>query len=124
MSITLAEFLELEARVRAGKRADFIKFAEAKSPESEAKLHEQILAECDRRVWGYVHSRMDRKTTNARGVCDFIILADGGRTFLIECKLPGKKFSQSQLIFETLSRHNGHTVHRVETIEEFLRLVA
>lgn len=121
MRMTLAEFLAAEARIQ-GKRGFVV--APPNAPESEAKLHRQIIEELDRRVWGYVHSRMDKRTTNKRGVCDFIILADGGRTFLIECKLPGKKFSQDQLIFETLSRHNGHTVHRVETFDEFLRIVA
>lgn len=121
MRMTLAEFLAAEARLQ-GKRGH--KVVEDDAPENEAKLHEQIIKELDRRVWGYVHSRMDKRTTTQRGICDFIIFADGGRTFLIECKLPGKKFSQDQLIFETLARHCGHTVHRCESFEEFIKIVS
>lgn len=97
--------------------------AHCEKVERESTLHNQILAECDRRLWGYIHSRMDRRTTTRKGVCDFVILADGGRTFLIEAKMPGKKFSPEQLKFEAVARRNGHCVHRVETFDEFLKII-
>lgn len=124
MRMTLAEFLAVEARLNSRSGGHSTEALNVQAPESESKLHDQICAECESRLWGYVHSRMDKRTTNARGVCDFIVLADGGRVFLVECKMPKKKFSGEQLIFEAVAKRNGHVVHRVETIEEFLKLVA
>lgn len=89
------------------------------SPASESKLHEQIIEECDKRLWGYIHNRMDRKATTKKGIPDFVIVADQSRTFYIECKMPGKKFSDEQNKFKAVAERNGHTVHRVENMAQF-----
>ena len=123
MRLTLAEFLEMEARVNAGRKRPE-KRGESTATESESTLHEQILAACDARLWGYVHSRMDRKTTTRKGVCDFVILADGGRVFFVECKKPKGKFTPEQFQFSAVAARNGHQVHRIETIAEFIKLVS
>lgn len=93
------------------------------APESESKLHSQIIEECGKRLWGYIHSRLDRRTTTNLGVVDFVILADGGRTFYIEAKMPGKKFSEEQNKFKAVAERNGHAVHRVENMDQFYDVV-
>lgn len=42
-----------------------------------------------------VHSRMDQKTSNEKGIPDFVI-GLGGRLIAIEFKLPGKHLTQEQ----------------------------
>lgn len=89
----------------------------------EADLHDQILAECKRRGWLAVHSRMDRATTNAAGVADFIIYASLGRVFTIEAKTKLGKLSPAQLAFAAHLKYNGHQCHVVRSFEEFLQAV-
>jgi hypothetical protein len=97
----------------------------AKRPDAEkleGDLHDKILAECDRRLWYPIHSRMDRPTTNGKGVCDFIIAADKGQTFYIECKSATGKLSGDQQIFITWMKRLGHPVHVVTSFQQFLEL--
>ncbi|MDE2105165.1 MAG: VRR-NUC domain-containing protein [Patescibacteria group bacterium] len=88
----------------------------------ESDLHDQIIAECKRRGWKYVHSRMDRKTTVGEGVCDFIIYADGGKMFHVECKALKGKLSMEQLAFIAWVEKLGHKVHVVTSFGEFLEV--
>lgn len=74
----------------------------------EAKLHEQILEHCRGKGWFAIHSRMDRKATNQVGLADFVILADGGRMFAVECKRPGAKPRPEQLAFAAHCKKLGH----------------
>lgn len=98
------------------------------SPPSDAEpterdLHEKIEAECRRRGWVTVHSRMDRATTTACGVCDFIIFAGGGVVINIECKGRAGKLTLAQQGFISAMRKNGHEVHVVRSFSEFMQLV-
>lgn len=88
----------------------------------EGGLHGQIEAECRRRGWAYVHSRMDAPTTTARGVPDFIIAASRGRTLWIECKSRTGKQTPDQLGFALQCERQGHVVHVVRSFGEFLSL--
>lgn len=63
---------------------------------------------------------MDRPTTNGAGTPDFIILADGGRTFYIECKSKTGKVKPDQRIMHAVANKLGHTVHTVRNLNEFL----
>lgn len=89
----------------------------------EADLHDKIDAECRRRGWVTVHSRMDRATTTAVGLCDFIIFADGGVVINIECKSRSGKLSLPQLSFIAAMKRCGHEVHTVRSFSEFMRIV-
>lgn len=84
----------------------------------ESDLHDQIEAECRRQGWVSIHSRMDRPTTTACGVCDFIIIARG-EVFFFECKSRSGKLSISQLGFIAAMEKNGRTVHVVRSFNEF-----
>lgn len=89
----------------------------------EEDLHDKIEAECRRRGWVVVHSRMDRATTTACGVCDFIVFAERGVVILMECKSRAGKLTTAQLAFMAAMRKNGHTVHTVRSFSEFLAIV-
>ena len=70
-----------------------------------------------------VHSRMDRATTTACGVCDFIIFAGGGLVIKIECKSRAGKLTMPQQGFIAAMKKNGHEVHVVRSFSEFLQIV-
>lgn len=89
----------------------------------EGELHNKILQECANRLWFPVHSRMDRKTTTKKGICDFIIFADKGRKFYFECKSATGKLSESQQIFIAWMKRLGHVVHVITSFQEFIRIV-
>ena len=67
----------------------------------ESELHKLIEAELKKRRWYYVHSRMDKASTQQAGVPDFVIAASDGITIWIEAKKKGNKLSKEQ----TITRH-------------------
>lgn len=101
--------------------------------ECESDLHDQILAECRKRGWLAIHSRMDKRTTTAIGVCDFIILRDAvyhsksgdylPKILLIECKTRLGKLSPAQQAFQAHAKKLGHNVQVVRSLQEFLLLL-
>lgn len=86
-------------------------------------LHTPIIAECKRRGWKYVHSDPTRPSTCGEGICDFIIYADGGRVFNIECKTKTGKLSLEQNIFITWIKKLGHEAHVITSMNEFFDIV-
>jgi hypothetical protein len=91
--------------------------------EREDGLHESILCERRARLWPVVHSRMDARITTALGVPDFVIFADGGRTFIVEGKSRTGKPNLAQLGWQMLLERNGHRYHVVRNFTDFLDLV-
>jgi hypothetical protein len=91
--------------------------------DAEGDLHEAIENYCKYRGWPIVHSRMDMPTTTAKGVTDFIIYADAGRVFNIECKAGKKKQSTDQKGWQLALEMNGHRYHLVRSFEEFTAIV-
>lgn len=125
MRLTLSQFLEHEARLEDAKLRKLGKRKPASAGvEIESKLHEQIIAECRRRGWYYVHSRMDRRTTTALGVVDFIVAADGGRTFWIEAKARNKKPTREQAGAISWLTMLGHKAIIVHNLDGFIAAVA
>lgn len=88
----------------------------------ERELHDKIEQECKRRGWKAVHSRMDRPTTVGEGVCDFIIFADRGRMFHVECKASKGKLSMEQLAFIAWIEKLGHRAYVVDSFQQFLEI--
>lgn len=90
----------------------------------ESELHEKVAAECTRLGWYFVHSRMDRKTTNALGVPDFLIWPYGYQAFAVECKSGTKKLTKEQMGVRAyfLKLKQPHFVVRSEA--EFLSYIA
>jgi hypothetical protein len=99
-----------------------IKDNDAREEQMESTLHYRIIAECKKRGWYYVHSRMDRRTTQAKGVPDFIIAAHG-KTYWIEAKALGKKLRPEQLgAIQWLTSLN-HTAACVWSMEDFFKVI-
>ena len=92
-------------------------------PQPESELHDQIAAYCRSRKWYFVHSRMDRRTTTAKGVPDFIIACDDGQTLWVECKRKGAKPSIEQLGTNQWLKCLKHRAHIVWSYDEFLQHV-
>lgn len=97
----------------------------AKSEGGEAKeadLHDKIMSECKRRGWCVVHSQMNKATTTASGIADFIIYADLGRVFTVEAKSSIGKLSTSQMAFMKHLEVLGHKCHAIRSMREFMEI--
>src|SRR5436190_22320233 len=90
----------------------------------EGSLHDDIIDECNRRGWLFFHGSMAHRTHRTKGEPDFIILAENGRTLLVECKSRTGKSSTAQLGIQAHARKLGHVVHVVRSIEEFKQICA
>jgi hypothetical protein len=85
---------------------------------AESGLHDYILEFWHARGWLAVHSRMDRKTTQAVGTSDFILVCPKTVAF-VECKRAPKKPTSEQLAFLAHVRKMGWPNAIVYSIEEF-----
>lgn len=119
-TITQAQYADMLARTQrnSGRMP-----TEPEIVEQESDLHDEIIRICKCRGWFYVHSRMDKRTTQAVGVPDFIIAADNSETYWIECKRKGSKPTPEQLATICHLRHNGHIAGIVTNMAEFWQLV-
>ena len=90
----------------------------------ESKLHEQIEDHCRSKGWLAVHSRLDRPTTTATGVADFLILADHGTLLVVECKRRGGKPTPTQRAFAAHCRKLGHRYALVYDYFQYLSFVS
>lgn len=90
--------------------------------EDEDPLHGDILEECQRRGWIVFHGSMAHRTYRTPGEPDFVILADGGATILVEAKTRTGKLSTEQLGIQAWAKKLDHTIHVVRSIEEFHKL--
>ncbi len=97
--------------------------AVAESCGTEKDLHDQIEAECRKRIWPYIHSRMDMMSTISVGAPDFVIAAEGGRTFWIECKTKNGKQTIEQKGWQLMLEKNHNRYHIVRSFSEFLEIV-
>lgn len=91
--------------------------------EKEGNLHAAIIQYCKSKGWYYVHSRMDRQTTTAIGVPDFILALPNGVVWWIECKAKGKKLTPEQLSVGVMLNHLHQNYAVVYSMEEFMEIV-
>lgn len=82
-------------------------------------LHGGIIKECRRRGWVYIHADPTRKGTTRPGTPDFIILNEGPRPLLVECKTRAGNLSKAQENFRRDAAAVGHVVHVVRSLEQF-----
>lgn len=87
----------------------------------ERELHKLISNELLRRGIFAVHSRTDKRTTNAVGVPDFIF-AIGGRPIAVEVKMPKGVLSGEQLAVMNQMKATGWNYFVVRSFDD-LRLV-
>lgn len=116
---TLTEYNEHQRRVAAAKQP----VAAHATDEPESKLHDAILQHCRLHGMIAIHNRMDKASTATPGAPDFVILANCGRTYLIECKSAKGKLSAAQLWFQNRCTENGHLFRVVRSFKEFLDVV-
>lgn len=117
MRMTWAEFLAYNAKSGAAP------MPAGEGVEKEADLHDQIIAYCKMKRWVYSHSRMDKATTTALGIPDFIIAADNGRTFWIEAKGAKTKVTREQEGMIHWLQSLGHKAAICRNFEEFLKAI-
>ncbi len=89
----------------------------------ELAVHTQILGECRRRGWYIVHARPDVPTTTGRGVPDFVIATEGGKTLWVEVKAAKGKLSLEQRAAAAWLQKLGHDYAVVHSLQEFIELV-
>lgn len=117
MIMTQAEYLAVCSRL--AKTLPVAKRSEAAGVERESDLHEDIMSACRARGWLVFHGSMVHQTKRTLGEPDFIILADHGRTILVECKSKTGKLTIDQQGVVLWAAKLGHTVHVVRSITEF-----
>lgn len=96
----------------------------APGPKREADLHEQIREECARRGWPAMHGSMAQRAFRTLGEPDFVIAADHGITYWVECKTRTGKLTAVQAEMIAWLTKLGHRVGVVRSFEEFLAFVA
>jgi hypothetical protein len=117
-SISRLAFQQMLARLEASN-SRISRVAKAPdSVEEEADLHAQIIDYCRSKGWGYIHGRMDRRSTVTEGSPDFVICADSGRVFFVEAKSKDGKVSVKQQAWIAQAKRNGHTVHVLRSVQE------
>lgn len=89
---------------------------------AESELHEKIAEYCRLKGWLAVHSRMDKPTTQALGVTDFIVVRPCTVLF-IEVKRKGRKPTMEQLAFGAQIKKLGWPHAVVYSFQEFLNFV-
>lgn len=85
----------------------------------ELELHNEIIRECRRRGWVYVHSNPSKRTRQTLGTPDFIIPASGGRTLYVECKTVNGTLSKDQKNFRRGIQAQGHVYHIIRSLSSF-----
>lgn len=89
--------------------------------DKEDVLHDAIEAYCRSQGWLYVHSRMDKRTTNQTGTPDFIVALPGGVTLWAEIKKGKEKLSGAQMSVAAQLRHHDHRYVVARSLEDFVR---
>lgn len=118
MPISPAQYAMLLARTQPVRRPpDDI------GDQPESRLHEQIMDYCRSKGWLCIHSRMDRPTTQQRGVADCIVITPRTVAF-VELKRKGRKCSMDQLAFAAQVKKLRWPHAVVYTLEEFTGFMA
>jgi hypothetical protein len=99
-----------EDRKKMGRAGVTSAEAQAKfEAKSERQMHKDIIGLLNNRGIYFVHSRMDKRTTNAVGTLDFYLCVKG-RFIALECKaMNGKLSPEQEKVIDHLIR-NGATV--------------
>jgi VRR-NUC domain len=118
MGFTQADLIAMEARLARGRKP--VETPEAGGCDRESKLHEQTVQELRRRRVYFVHSRMDRPSTNNVGTPDFIVAMPNGKTLWLELKTATGKLSPEQQTAQHLLKTACHEHHIVRSYKQLL----
>ena len=122
MSISTAQFQEMLARTEFN--AGRLPKMSADPVEKESDLHDDIIRFCRAHGLYYVHSRMDRATTQAKGVSDFVIAVEGGLTVWIEAKSKRGKVTTEQLATIAFLKRLGHAAAICYNMADVIDLIS
>lgn len=122
---TTEEVLLHNIRIAEGKERGAVPVKIEATPFLEKALHRQIMDYCDAQWprWKYRHARMDRATTEEKGVEDFTIFMPHNRTLHVECKQPGQKLTSEQQCWAKEMELLEHPVECIFSYQEFLTLI-
>lgn len=109
------------AKKHASKASGMVDEMQGVAKESE--LHAAIVKECADRRWVALHGSMAHSTHRTLGEWDFVVLADRGRKFLIECKSKTGKLSPEQVALHHMADGLGHSTHVIRSMAEFRMIV-
>jgi hypothetical protein len=125
MTISKLEYEQMTARVEGicgDLKSGRYKML-ADKPALENDLHQQIIAECKRFGFYYVHSRTDKRTTNAIGTPDFVLALPDGVVWWIEVKIKGNKPTREQMAVGVMLKKLGQNYALVYSIDEFYHAI-
>lgn len=120
MGISTADYIAILARSRNRVPQGL---APSQGVAKESDLHADIIQECRRRGWVYLHGSMAEATHRTSGEPDFVIAADGGKTYYIEAKSRIGKLSPAQNAMRAHLEKLRHTYHVVRSMEDFLNAI-
>ena len=125
MNITRTEFEALQAKLDKARKqpANAPGCPPASFDGKEAELHQQIESWLKSKRFYYVHSRTDQRTTQAKGVVDFIVAMPGGKVAWVEIKRKGGKLSPEQVVVRHVLLALGHHYACVYSLAEFIEAV-
>lgn len=121
MRLSLAEFMQIEARLAGGRKLVATKVDNG--CERERDLHEQTVQELRNRRVYFVHSRMDKPATNGVGTPDFIVAMPNGKTLWLELKTATGKLSEEQQVAKHMLENSGHEHHVVRSYKQLLEIL-
>jgi len=113
MTISQADYLSMLARTSKQPESD------GHGVEDESPLQSAIAKDCLHRGWICFRGSMRHRTHRTVGEFDLIILRDGGRVLLVECKTEEGKLSPAQLAIHAWAKKLGHWPHVVRSLEQF-----
>ena len=116
MGITQAQYIEMLTRTQ--KRSQ-VEQDVTEGVNRESDLHHAIIDYCRASGWVYLHGSMAEATHRTSGEADFVICADGGRVFFVECKSKIGKLSPAQLAMKCHLEKLGHVYSVVRNMEQF-----
>lgn len=121
MPITPEQYREMLVRTEGNKLRHPVP---GDAVEDEGGLHDEIWTwiRAQSPLPAFIHSRMDRKSTQNKGVPDWVIFWKG-KVFLIECKTKTGKRRPDQLAWALLAELNGFKVFECRSKSEFLSIV-
>lgn len=115
--------LRLYEQTRNMKSPTFMQESNAKADaKAEKELHRQIEQFLRMKgVRAIVHSRMDRKTSQAKGVPDFLFCVSG-HPMAVECKVGDNKLTPEQMRWIEDMHADGWETALVTSLEQFIGL--
>lgn len=116
----LSAYLAREAQRKAEQRSPH---EPTENEVGKGGLHEQIMAECERRGWICLHGSTAHRAMRTEGEFDFVILAEFGLNLHIEGKAKNRKLSPKQQQLHALARKLGHHPKVVQSFPEFLEWI-